>query len=158
MIVFLTGSRVLSVKPNTKHQHLPWGSIMARSKSILELRCLHYDDICTHKNAIIHSDVTPSLPIVIKQWAFLAISLPLWSPKTKHQHLPWRSIMARSKSILELTLPSEFHINTDHQCKCHKYVHLMIDLQNLGYSVKNVAVEVVGQWCQILRVNAFCIL
>ena len=45
-------------------------------------------------------------------------------------------------SILELTVPFERNISTDHQYKCHKYAHLMIDLQRLGYSVKYYAIEI----------------
>ena len=48
----------------------------------------------------------------------------------------------KSISILELTVPFERNISKDHQYKCHKYAHLMIDLQRLGYSVKYFAVEI----------------
>ena len=48
----------------------------------------------------------------------------------------------KSISILELTVPFERNISKDHQYKCHKYAHLMIDLQGLGYSVKYFAIEI----------------
>lgn len=45
-------------------------------------------------------------------------------------------------SILELTVPYESNINSSHQYKCHKYAHLCVDLQNLGFSVKYFAFEI----------------
>ena len=45
-------------------------------------------------------------------------------------------------SILELTVPYETNIQSRHQYKCHKYAHLCIDLQSLGFSVKYFAIEI----------------
>ena len=53
----------------------------------------------------------------------------------------------KSISILELTVPFERNISKDHQYKCHKYAHLMIDLQGLGYSVKYFAIEIGCRSC-----------
>ena len=54
-------------------------------------------------------------------------------------------VISREKktvSIFELTVPFESNINKDHQFKCHKYTHLVIDLTNCGYRVKFFAVEI----------------
>ena len=47
-----------------------------------------------------------------------------------------------SISILELTVPFETNIQRAHEYKCHKYTHLILDLQSQGFSVKYFAIEV----------------
>ncbi len=48
----------------------------------------------------------------------------------------------KSISILELTVPFENNVNRNHAYKCHKYAHLYIDLQRLGFNVKYFAIEI----------------
>ncbi len=43
-------------------------------------------------------------------------------------------------SILELTVPFEINVNHNHEYKCHKYAHICIDLQRLGFNVKYFAI------------------
>ncbi len=45
-------------------------------------------------------------------------------------------------SILEHTVPFENNVNRNHKYKCHKYAHLCIDLQRLGFNVKYFAIEI----------------
>ncbi len=45
-------------------------------------------------------------------------------------------------SILELTVPFENNVNHNYDYKCHKYVHLCIDLHRLGFNVKYFAIEI----------------
>ncbi len=45
-------------------------------------------------------------------------------------------------SILQLTVPFENDVNRNHEYKCHKYAHLYIDLQRLGFNVKYFAIEI----------------
>ena len=59
-------------------------------------------------------------------------------------------------SILELTVPFECNININHEYKCHKYVHLVIDLQKLGFNVKYFAIEI-GCRAMISEPNSKCL-
>ncbi len=45
-------------------------------------------------------------------------------------------------SILKLTVPLEDNVNRNHEYKCHKYAHLCINLQRLGFNVKYFDIEI----------------